>query len=207
MKMMRSGTDYRGNKWQEITLGRAKDIAGIKSGKLTALFRVARPNDTTKQTWWLCQCDCGNQVIIRSVYLLNGNSKSCGCSWIESGRKNSGYQDLSGQRFGSLTVLERAKGPQWSKKAYYKCLCDCGNETIAQGSELKSGHRRSCGCRIGLSAGEESIKNILDAENIILSTKGTKYHERIFLHHQGRHRHPRKTRRHSCKAHQGHQDP
>lgn len=163
---MRTGIDYRGNEWQEIALGYAKDIAGVKSGKLTALFRVARPNDTTKQTWWLCQCDCGNQVIIRATYLLNGNSKSCGCSWIESGRKNSGYQDLSGQRFGSLTVLERAKGPQWSKKAYYKCLCDCGNETVAQGSELKSGHRRSCGCRVGFSAGEERIKNILDANNI-----------------------------------------
>jgi len=45
---MRTGIDYRGNEWQEIALGHAKDIAGVKSGKLTALFRVARPNDTTK---------------------------------------------------------------------------------------------------------------------------------------------------------------
>lgn len=163
---MKTGIDCRKNEWQEIAIGHAKDITGLISGELTALFRVARPNDTTKLTWWLCQCSCGNQVIIRSSYLLNGNSKSCGCSWINSGRKNSGYQDLSGQKFGSLTVIERTLGPQWSKKAYYKCICDCGKETIAQGCELKSGHRRSCGCKTGFSIGEEKIKTILDTNNI-----------------------------------------
>lgn len=166
MKMMRSGIDCRGNEWEEIELGHAKNITGVTSGKLTALFRVSRPNDQTKNTWWLCQCKCGNYVIIRSAYLLNGNSKSCGCSHLESSRKNSGYQDLIGMRFSSLTVLERTINPRKDKKAYFKCLCDCGQFTVAQGSELRSGHTRSCGCKRGLSAGERKIKTILEQNNI-----------------------------------------
>lgn len=166
MIKMRTGIDYKGREWEEIPLGKAKDITGHTSGKLTALFRVKIKNDTTKNTWWLCQCNCGNLSVIRGSYILNESSKSCGCSWLESGRKNSNYVDLSGQHFGSLTVIERAPGPKWTKKAYYKCLCDCGHEFIAQGCELKSGHTRTCGCGIGLSQGEEKIKDILDAHNI-----------------------------------------
>ena len=28
---------------------------------------------------WLCQCDCGNQAIVRSDYLKSGHTQSCGC--------------------------------------------------------------------------------------------------------------------------------
>ncbi len=28
---------------------------------------------------WLCQCGCGNKIIVSSCYLINGNTKSCGC--------------------------------------------------------------------------------------------------------------------------------
>lgn len=163
---MNTGIDCKGREWEEISLGRAKNIAQYRSGKLTALFRVKIKNDTTKNTWWLCKCDCGNLLVVRGVYITKEKSKSCGCTWIDSGRKNSGYVDLSGQQFGSLRVLSRAPGPKWTKKAYYKCLCSCGNECIAQGCELKSGHVRTCGCGIGLSRGEEKIKNILDNYNL-----------------------------------------
>lgn len=52
--------------------------------------------------------------------------------------------DLTGQRFGRLTVLERAE----NKGAYvcWKCRCDCGIEKIIAGYCLKSGKTQSCGC-------------------------------------------------------------
>lgn len=28
---------------------------------------------------WCCKCDCGNEVLVVSIYLLNGDTKSCGC--------------------------------------------------------------------------------------------------------------------------------
>lgn len=163
---MKTGIDCKGRQWEEIPLGKAKNITNYKSGKLTAIFRVKIKNDITKNTWWLCKCDCGNLSVVRSAYIIKKMCKSCGCSWLESGRKNSGYVDLSGEHFGSLKVLERAPSPQWTKKAYYRCLCDCGNECIVQGCELKQGHTRTCGCGIGLSKGEQKIKNILDTYNL-----------------------------------------
>lgn len=58
-------------------------------------------------------------------------------------------EDLTGQKFGRLTVLERVPSyiiPQGYKKSKWKCRCDCGNEKIILGNNLKSGHTKSCGC-------------------------------------------------------------
>lgn len=54
--------------------------------------------------------------------------------------------DLTGQRFGMLTVLERAgKTPAGQYK--YRCLCDCGQESVARTGCLRGGHTKSCGCK------------------------------------------------------------
>lgn len=53
--------------------------------------------------------------------------------------------DLIHQRFSNCIVLS-FYGPSSSHKSQWKCLCDCGNEFIALGSELLSGHTKSCGC-------------------------------------------------------------
>ena len=61
--------------------------------------------------------------------------------------------DLTGQKFGRLTVLERA-GSDKRKRALWLCECECGNKIIATGSHLITGHTKSCGCivkRHGLS--------------------------------------------------------
>lgn len=54
-----------------------KDITGQKFGKLTALKRVN--NDKQNCVCYLCKCDCGKEVIVRSNSLKNGNTQSCGC--------------------------------------------------------------------------------------------------------------------------------
>lgn len=54
-------------------------------------------------------------------------------------------QDITGQRFSRLVVLERA-GRAPSGHATWKCKCDCGNEVVVWGLSLKSGNTRSCGC-------------------------------------------------------------
>lgn len=50
------------------------------------------------------------------------------------------YIDITSQRFGRLTALEYAGLKKW------RCSCDCGNECIAQASQLRRAHIRSCGC-------------------------------------------------------------
>lgn len=53
--------------------------------------------------------------------------------------------DLTGDRYGKLTVLRR-EGSTSDSKPLWLCRCDCGVETHVAGGNLKSGQSRSCGC-------------------------------------------------------------
>lgn len=59
--------------------------------------------------------------------------------------------DLTGQRFGRLTVIKRAgtyhpRGKKSPKEPLWLCRCDCGQEAIVIGHNLRGGHTISCGC-------------------------------------------------------------
>ena len=53
--------------------------------------------------------------------------------------------DLTGQRFGRLTVIERV-GTTNDGKATWSCKCDCENYCVVSGALLRNKHTRSCGC-------------------------------------------------------------
>lgn len=53
--------------------------------------------------------------------------------------------DLTGQRFGMLTVLRRSEKPH--SCVYWRCQCECGAIVVVSGNNLKRGHHVSCGCR------------------------------------------------------------
>ncbi|MBD5153776.1 MAG: hypothetical protein HDT15_01540 [Oscillibacter sp.] len=53
--------------------------------------------------------------------------------------------DLTGQRFGRLTVVSRAENTK-NGDARWNCVCDCGKQTNVKGSRLRSGGSQSCGC-------------------------------------------------------------
>ena len=48
------------------------------------------------------------------------------------------------QKCNRLTVVSRA--PNKNTRAYWNCLCDCGNTAIISGKGLRSGQTKSCGC-------------------------------------------------------------
>jgi hypothetical protein len=52
--------------------------------------------------------------------------------------------DLTGKRFHRLVVISRAVNH--GKDARWNCQCDCGNTSIVQSNNLKSGNSKSCGC-------------------------------------------------------------
>lgn len=54
-------------------------------------------------------------------------------------------EDLRGRRFNRLMVIEQEEREN-TKRRYWRCLCDCGNETVVEESHLKGGHTKSCGC-------------------------------------------------------------
>lgn len=53
-------------------------------------------------------------------------------------------KDLSGQKFGKLTVISYAETR--NRKPFWHCLCDCGTLKKLRSDHFQSGNTTSCGC-------------------------------------------------------------
>lgn len=85
------------------------------------------------------------------------------------------FIDLTGQKFNKLTVLCKSNKRDNSGSIYWKCKCDCGNETLVITKHLKNGHTKSCGCLHIQQAKEQAKKMIKN--NIIHNKSNTRlYH-------------------------------
>lgn len=59
------------------------------------------------------------------------------------------FQDLTGQRFGRLTVIKRVEDyvtPKGQHQTRWLCRCDCGTEKNIVSDSLRNGATTSCGC-------------------------------------------------------------
>ena len=58
------------------------------------------------------------------------------------------FKDITGQKFGNLTVIEKAETVKVKHGTVVKwlCKCDCGNTRIVPGAELRRGNAKHCGC-------------------------------------------------------------
>jgi len=111
----------------------AKDISGLKFGKLTAVEPTARRYDN--KVVWKCRCDCGGERYTTPSLLASGNVSSCGCALSESARALA-----EGQKFGRWTVNK------FVRSGLYSCKCACGTVSEVHTSNLTSGKSKSCGC-------------------------------------------------------------
>lgn len=123
---------------------------GVPDSRLTIVKRVEdyiSPSGK-HETRWKCICECGNEVIVTISRIKGKNAtKSCGC--LQKEKASLSLNDLTGQIFGRLTVLERSEAPERVKdkhQTYWKCKCQCGNTTIVRRSSLVNGYTQSCGC-------------------------------------------------------------
>ena len=160
------------------------DLSGKTFGKLTVLkldkeeTLRQRKEKNNNFSYWQCLCECGNVISVRSTQLTGSKTKSCGCLQKSKASENikkiqplgaqSKLINLTGKTFYNLTVLKRdEQNTKWNKPKWV-CSCKCGNIISVAGSSLTSGLTKSCGC-LGLSMGQEIIKNILLNNNISFS--------------------------------------
>lgn len=116
------------------------NISGNTYGRLTVVnFKEIK----NKQTYWNCICECGNYVFTDGNSLKRGLVKSCGC-YRKDFLSKLKMVDITGNKYGMLFVVGFRE--RINRTTYWECLCDCGNMTIADGSSLKKGHTKSCGC-------------------------------------------------------------
>lgn len=122
-------------------MGKLVDLSGRTFGLLTVLQRVE--DRKPGRPMWLCQCECGNTVVVSSTNLLKENgTKSCGCL---RHKQSHTLIDLTGEVFGKLTVIQKDIATE-SGKARWICKCECGNTVSVLSDSLRKGKTRSCGC-------------------------------------------------------------
>lgn len=115
-----------------------------------------------KHKKWICICPvCKQEFKTQSNHILLDEIKMCStCS-----RKQ--FNDLSGKKFGKLTVVKRLY--EYTDCVKYLCHCDCGETSIVDARNLKAGKIKSCGCL--LSSLESSVKDLLIKEHILFETQ------------------------------------
>lgn len=78
-----------------------------------------------------------------------GTSVAMKAKMMERMRQKGGVmpvqRDLTGQRFGKLTVLERTNEKQ-DRYYLWRCRCDCGGEILVNTKRLRRGTVTNCGC-------------------------------------------------------------
>lgn len=70
--------------------------------------------------------------------------------------------DLVGKRFGRLRVVGKAHthiSPNGTRKSQWLVVCNCGKETVVQGTRLRAGTTVSCGC-IRSEVNQEQAKKL-----------------------------------------------
>ena len=112
------------------------DLTGQKFGKLTVI--ECRKNNKSRKTMWLCQCECGNDIVVSGSNLKSAHTIGCGC------QQNQMIDEI-GNQYGKLTVIKHHGGGKHTSSLWL-CQCECGNTIVVSGIKLRAGGKKSCGC-------------------------------------------------------------
>lgn len=121
------------------------------------------------RTRGIFQCPCCGRSFDATIYKVAiGNTTRCPLCIKERRSelgKSHGY-DLSGQKFGELTVVKKAFSQKKKRKTlvFWECKCSCKATVYVETNHLISGHTKSCGHV--KSFGEQQLSQILDNMNI-----------------------------------------
>jgi hypothetical protein len=116
------------------------DLIGKRFGLLTVLERVIKEDNN--DSYWKCMCECGNTCIVTGSNLKSGRTVSCGC--VNDKKRREGFKDITGMRFGKLTVISKTS-KRINRRVVWYCLCDCGNYCEVSINHIGN-NTLSCGC-------------------------------------------------------------
>ena len=147
------------------------DITGQRFWQLTAVKELKDKREITGRVIWEFLCDCGNITYGTSYNVKSGHKKSCGC--LHNKYKTKGRYDLTGKKFGYLTVIKEIERipdspDKLQRRTRWLCQCDCGNFIEEIAGALVYKNRRSCGCML------RSRESIVKAQEANESFNGTK---------------------------------
>lgn len=141
------------------------DITGEIFGDLKVIERdynygkERNLKDWNKKTFWKCIClKCGEEQVRQGSELRkkkeNNKCKYCGKSKIQIGEK-----------YGLLTIISKNNNYKNEKdlknrRAYFNCLCDCGNIVVKSSDHLRKNKNLNCGCLKEYKINEKKINDL-----------------------------------------------
>lgn len=103
--------------------------------------KIKREN---RQTYFLCQCECGKIRYVNYNNLLQKNINDCGCNNFKLDKLR---KEWIGKKINMLTIIDLFRG---EKENGYRtkvlCQCECGKKNYYPFSIIKRGSYISCGC-------------------------------------------------------------
>lgn len=120
------------------------DLTGNIYGELMVIEMLYGYKFTSGKPRTYCRCCSrdGEEVVVRADALQSGSTKS-----MRGAGKTGKMADISGMKFGLLTVIESTEKRAANGSVIWKCLCECGNFTEVPANQLIRGHTMSCGCK------------------------------------------------------------
>ena len=146
-------------------MSQIKDRTGLITSTGVKVISLARVEKG--EAYWNCECPvCHRLWAVRGSHLNEPNPSSMckNCSSLKNLKaiEKPFFKDLTGQKFGKLTVLYRTN--RKNRTYFWKCKCDCGAICEKEAQYLLNGDIKSCGCL--RSEGENQIASLLKNHNI-----------------------------------------
>lgn len=114
-------------------------MIGQKFGTLTV---IGFQKNQKGQNMYLCQCECGKQMLQNKTKLIQRIGKASRCMHVKVEEK---YRYLIGQTIKKWTVLDVKKDSS-RRDCYAVCQCICGNIKDVNIFNLIGGRTDDCGC-------------------------------------------------------------
>jgi len=108
-------------------MGHAINLTGKKFGRLTVLSR-AENDPVAGLVRWLCRCDCGNEIVVKSQPLRAGQ-QSCGC--LKSELRTTNNQSRA-KKYHGKTISEWAALQNETVNAVYNRIAKHGTPRLLE---------------------------------------------------------------------------
>lgn len=142
----------------------------IKNWQVVERGQPSQKVKNTHTAWWKCKCiECGAIHNFNGVDLRRNKIGSHKCNTNKNisipqnkPKLYGAIIDETNNRYGRLLVISFSH--IYNSKAYWNCLCDCGNMITVCGNHLRTGRIKSCGCIVSWK--EQEVSQILKELNV-----------------------------------------
>lgn len=88
------------------------DLTDKTFGRLTVIRKEG--SDNNRKALWLCECSCGNTIIVNTERLHNGKTQSCGCYKADILRSRLTTHGMSNSKLYNVwhTMIQRCENPK-----------------------------------------------------------------------------------------------